>query len=101
MPMKKLMTKAKKILAGPDTIRRHEGRTYMVVEYEVGLVDLGGTHRYVIGLDPSEKDMESKNARFDSCLKIKAYWSVDDKGVIHIKGYRTHSPSIQTGRRGP
>lgn len=45
MPVKKLMTKAKKVMGDPDSIRRHEGRTYRVAEYEVGDADLVFGHR--------------------------------------------------------
>ncbi len=73
MPIKKLLTKARKAMADSDSIRRHEGRTYRVAEYEVGIADLGNRHRYVTRLDPSEKDAEAENALFDRSPKIKAF----------------------------
>lgn len=79
MPIKKLLTKARKAMNDSDCIRRHEGRTYRVAEYEVGIADLESGHRYVTRLDPSEKDAETENALFESCRKIKAFVVMDPR----------------------
>ena len=79
MPVKKLMTKAKKVMGDPDSIRRHEGRTYRVAEYEVGIADLESGHRYVTRLEQSEKDADSENALLDRCPKIKAFVILDPR----------------------
>ncbi len=79
MPIKKLLTKAKKVMKDSDCIRRHEGRTYRVAEFEVGIADLENGHRYVTRLDPSEKDAEAENALFDRCRKIKAFVVMDPR----------------------
>lgn len=73
MPIKKLMTKAKKAMREPESIRRHEGRTYRVAEYEVGIADLDGGHHYVTRLESNEKNAESENALFDNSRKVKAF----------------------------
>ncbi len=73
MPIKKLMTKAKKVMKEPSSIRRHEGRTYRVAEYEVGVADLDSGHRYVTRLEINEKDAESENALFETSRKVKAF----------------------------
>ena len=79
MPIKKLMTKAKKAMKDSDAIRVHEGRSYKVAEYEVGIADLDGIHRYVTRLEPDEKNAESENALFDSSPKIKAFVVYDPR----------------------
>lgn len=79
MPIKKLMTKARKVMKDSDSIRRHEGRTYRVAEYEVGIADLEGGHRYVTRLDPTEKGHESENALFETCHKVKAFVILDPR----------------------
>ncbi|WP_400232568.1 IS1634 family transposase [Methanomethylophilus alvi] len=79
MPIKKLMTKAKKVMGDPGSIRRHEGRTYRVAEYEVGIADLESGHRYVTRLEPSEKGADSENVLFDRCPKIKAFVILDPR----------------------
>lgn len=79
MPIKKLMTKARKVMKDSDSIRRHEGRTYRVAEYEVGIADLEDGHRYVTRLDPTEKGHESENALFDTCRKVKAFVVLDPR----------------------
>jgi len=79
MPIKKLMTKARKVMKDSDSIRRHEGRTYRVAEYEVGIADLEGGHRYVTRLDPTEKGHESENALFETCRKVKAFVILDPR----------------------
>ena len=73
MPIKKLMTKAKRIMKDSDSIRRHEGRTYRVAEFEVGIADLESGHRYVTRLDANEKDAGSENELFETSRKIKAF----------------------------
>lgn len=73
MPIKKLMTKAKKVMKDSDSIRRHEGRTYRVAEFEVGVADLGDGHRYVTRLETNEKDAERENELFAVSRKIKAF----------------------------
>ncbi len=73
MPIKKLMTKAKRIMKDSDSIRRHEGRTYRVAEFEVGIADLDDGHRYVTRLDANEKDAESENDLFEISRKIRAF----------------------------
>ncbi len=73
MPIKKLMTKAKRIMKDSDFIRRHEGRTYRVAEFEVGIADLDDGHRYVTRLDANEKDAESENDLFEISRKIRAF----------------------------
>lgn len=73
MPIKKLMTKAKRMMKDSDPIRRHEGRTYRVAEFEVGIADLGGDHCYVTRLDANEKDVESENGLIETSRKIKAF----------------------------
>ena len=79
MPIKKLMTKAKKAMKDSDAIRVHEGRSYKVAEYEVGIADLDGIHRYVTRLESDEKNAESENALFDSSPKIKAFVVYDPR----------------------
>ena len=79
MPIKKLLTKAKKVMKDSDCIRRHEGRTYRVAEFEVGVADLESGHRYVTRLDPSEKDAEAENILFDGCRKIRAFVVMDPR----------------------
>lgn len=79
MPIKKLMTKARKVMKDSDSIRRHEGRTYRVAEYEVGIADLEDGHRYVTRLDPTEKGYESENALFETCRRVKAFVILDPR----------------------
>ena len=79
MPIKKLMTKARKVMKDSDSIRRHEGKTYRVAAYEVGIADLEDGHRYVTRLDPTEKGYESENALFETCRKVKAFVVLDSR----------------------
>lgn len=64
IPIKKLMTKARRIMNDSGSIRRHQGRTYRVAEFEVGIADLGDSHRYVTRLDSDEKDSKKENRLF-------------------------------------
>lgn len=79
MPIKKLMTKARRVMKGSGSIRRHQGRTYRVAEFEVGIADLGDSYRYVTRLDPDEKDSEEENRLFESCRRIRAFAVLDPR----------------------
>lgn len=59
MPIKKLMTKAKKVMGDPDSIRRHERKTYRV--------------------DSTEKNADSENVLFDRCPKIETFVILDPR----------------------
>lgn len=73
MPVKKLLTKARKVLKEPDSIRRHEGLTYRVAEFDVAVAVVDGKARYVTRLDPGEKDAEAENVLFDASPKVRAF----------------------------
>jgi transposase len=79
MPIKKLMTKAIPLMKDSDSIRRHEGRTYRVVEFEVGVADLEDGARYVTKLNPNEKNAESENTLFEASRRIRAFVVLDPR----------------------
>lgn len=79
MPIKKLITKAIPLMKNSDSIRRHEGRTYRFVEFEVGIADLEDDVRYVTRLNPGEKNAESENLLFEASRKIRAFVILDPR----------------------
>ena len=79
MPIKKLMTKAIPLMKDSDSIRRHEGRTYRVVEFEVGVAYLEDGARYVTKLNPNEKNAESENELFGRSRRIRAFAVLDPR----------------------
>lgn len=76
------MTKAKKVMGDSDSIRRHEGRTYKVAEYEVGIADFEGGHRFQNAPRDHEKDILSSKRNKDSVCGL----TVNDEGSRNAKG---------------
>lgn len=78
-PIRKLLTRAVADLRSSGTFRTHEGNSYKVAEYEVGVADLGSGHAYVTRVPDSHKDSEEVNALFDRSRKISAFVVYDPK----------------------
>lgn len=78
-PIKKLLTRAVSDLRASGTFRTHEGNSYKVAEYEVGVADLEGGHAYVIRVPDNHKDSKEMNALFEKSRKIKAFVVYDPK----------------------
>lgn len=95
------MTKAKKVMGDSDSIRRHEGRTYRVAEYEVGIVDFESGHRFQNALRDHEKDILSSKRNKDSVCGLTVNGMMRALGTLRViisPGYVRLTPLSKTVR---
>lgn len=72
-PVKKLMSMAIRDMKGSDAFRRHEGHSYKVAEYELGVIENEKGCEYVIHVPQSHKGSRENNQRFHEAKKLVAF----------------------------
>ena len=113
-PIKKLMTMAAADMRGAASYRRHEGRSYKVAEYVVGVVEHeGGGCEYVIRAPESHKGWEENNRLFEGSGKLAAFVVYDvrkaaddvdrivsavSEAELRLEGTRPRDPAKAYGR---
>lgn len=78
-PIKKLLTRASSDMKSSDAFRFHEGNTYKVAEYEVGIISLDGKEQYVTEVPRNHKDSAKINSLFSGSKKFRAFVIYDPK----------------------
>ena len=78
-PIKKLLTRAASDMKSSEAFRFHEGNTYKVAEYEVGVVSVDGKDEYIVEVPRNHKDSAAINSRFATSRKFRAFVVFDPK----------------------
>ncbi len=78
-PIKKLLTRASVDMRSSDAYRYHEGNTYKVAEYEVGIVSLEDRIQYITEDPREQNDPENIDSLFSDSKKFKAFVVYDPK----------------------
>jgi len=72
-PIKKLMSMAISDMKRSDAFRRHEGHSYKVAEYELGVFENDEGCEYVINVPQSHKGSGENNQQFSEAKKMVAF----------------------------
>ncbi len=78
-PIMKLLTRASIDMRSSDAYRYHEGNTYKVAEYEVGIVSLEDRIQYITEDPREQNDPENIDSLFSDSKKFKAFVVYDPK----------------------
>jgi len=78
-PVRKLLTRAASDMKSSSAFRYHEGSTYKVAEYEVGVTEVEGKEEYVVEVPRNHKDSAEVNRRFEEARKFRAFVVFDPK----------------------
>ena len=113
-PIKKLMTMAAADMKDAVSYRRHEGRSYKIAEYDVGIVeDESGECEYIIRVPQDHKGSEENNRIFEGSKKLRAFVVYDAKKAaddidrimstvseteMRLEGTRPRDPSKTYGK---